>query len=344
MESGARWPYKGPDKCKQSMRIFDQMVQMTQAAVSAWDINAAVLGDSPFAAVIVEAREHRYLEWCVREVHHYLGQDWSLVVFHSTQNEAFAKKSLGDRGNIVYRLITRNGVPQSSLTRNEYGSFIMSSEFWDTFPPNVKRVLIFQTDSAALRPYTKGEAALWAKFDYIGSPWDFAPRSAPVDPRRRTARAAGAPAAIVSPEQLGGNGGFSLRSVDASREVLDCVNTIDVDMSDPHLEDQLFALCFGSHGFTVARSNVSRGFSVESLYFTKDVGYSPFAFHQAYCFLPDADFADLLARSELAVDTGLAKRVPLGKPIFEHLLDCAEKSPMVEVLSPLPASLHQAHA
>ncbi|GAB5372794.1 hypothetical protein AAMO2058_001695400 [Amorphochlora amoebiformis] len=168
-----RYDNKGKAGCASSERIFDAFVLHTYSIVSKWQVNAAVPLSTSSAAVIVETRPHRYFQWVVKDVMHYLGEGWALYVFHGSQNGNHVRSELEGHKNVQFVQATIEGKAVDDFNQLTYGDFVMRPEFWSQFPANVKRVLIFQTDSCALRPYSVEEATAWSKFDYIGSPWDF---------------------------------------------------------------------------------------------------------------------------------------------------------------------------
>ena len=436
------WAHKGTQQCASSLRIFDTFVRATSKVVYGWTIAAANPDKAAFAAVIVEMRPHRHLQWVVKNVMHYLGSSWALFVVHGTQNEAYVKEALKGSSNVQYVQATLGGAPIQALNQHSYGFYLMTSDFWNIFPSNVKKVLVFQTDTAALRPYTAEEAVTWSSFDFVGAPWDFpvpnferaesplAPVSlvqGPPPPPELppSATAATAPSAPVlpsigavlpqgdaktleaitgankdtmrkldaiikddagSPEQsiaagehaleadshtapgptlatitatdvgrsstalrfarshlkrepmyYSGNGGFSLRSVQASKAVLSCCTELDRGNNrlPLHMEDQVFITCLVRNKFKVANHAQATNFAVESLAMAPD--YHPFGMHQAYCFQPDRDFALLMASSQLAADTGFseAARAAGESNAREFLLQQAGTAPIPNILEPI---------
>lgn len=132
-------------------------------------------------AVIFESALHSALELVVRNVMYYLKSKWSIIIYHSSENEYFVKNVLKDLPNIEYRLPF---TPIYSVS--EYNQMMKNYNFYESL--KAKKVLIFQTDSLML----KSGIDRFMQNDYIGAPW---PRSHEV-----------------------GNGGFSLRSVPVMME------------------------------------------------------------------------------------------------------------------------------
>jgi hypothetical protein len=132
-------------------------------------------------AVIFESAVHPALELCVRNVMYYLKSNWSLIIYHSRENEMFIKSALSDLKNVEYR------IPQNQIySVAEYNQYMLNADFYKSL--NAKKVLIFQTDSIML----KEGMNQFMKYDYAGAPWPCMKRA--------------------------GNGGFSLRTVDVMIE------------------------------------------------------------------------------------------------------------------------------
>lgn len=128
-------------------------------------------------AVIFESAVHPTLELCIRNVMYYLKRGWSLIVYHSKENEYFIKHALKDLQNVEYR------IPENPIySVAEYNKYMLRSDFYKSL--NAKKVLIFQTDSIMLKEGMQE----FMKYDYAGAPWAW--------------------------YGMAGNGGFSLRSVD----------------------------------------------------------------------------------------------------------------------------------
>lgn len=155
---------------------FKEYIQETLPIFKTKPLRIAAKSDN--VAVIVESAVHPALELVVRNVMYYLESGWSLIIYHSEENEFFVKNALRDVGNIEYRL------PFSPVySAAEYNQFMKKFQFYESL--NAKKVLLFQTDSIMLK---KG-IDRFMQYDYVGAPWPWFGRA--------------------------GNGGFSLRSVDA---------------------------------------------------------------------------------------------------------------------------------
>eukprot|EP01041_Mallomonas_annulata_P008377 gene8377-17275_t len=173
-------------------------------------------------AVIIEPRVVIELEYCVRNVMYYLGEQWSLRVHHSTGrlgNEMYVRTVLADLETVAVtetytRGATGNGdgnenrrnrrhitfIPLTAdvFDQNSYSTLLLSLSFWNDLLLYADKVLIFQSDTLMLR---HGIDA-YLKFNYIGAPWNvkYHPWLSFHNRQRRLIQGVG-------------NGGFSLRDV-----------------------------------------------------------------------------------------------------------------------------------
>ncbi|GAB5353877.1 hypothetical protein AAMO2058_000071800 [Amorphochlora amoebiformis] len=170
-ELRVRYPHRG-EGCQQGRKILDAFIDLTMPVVQKWTPNCADPSSTAFAAVIVEMRPERAFPWVVKTTMKYLGPSWALYVFHGTQNRDYVRSTVAGQ-NVQFVQAQVGGKPIMALNQQSYGYYLTMNDFWTTFPPNIKKILIFQSDSVALRPYTPEEAKKWVKFDYIGAPWDF---------------------------------------------------------------------------------------------------------------------------------------------------------------------------
>jgi hypothetical protein len=115
---------------------------------------------SDYAAVIVEPRKLPVLEFVIKNVVYFL-PNWSLYIFHSSDNESFVKNITDNSANIHYINFTEN-----NIGIKEYNKLLLSMAFWQTI--QAENILIFQTDSYIRR---KGIEE-FLDYDYIGAPWN----------------------------------------------------------------------------------------------------------------------------------------------------------------------------
>lgn len=213
--------------------------------------NIKIEAKSENVAVIVESAVHPALELVVRNVMFYLESGWSLIIYHSEENEFFVKNALKDLPNIEYRL------PFSPIySVSEYNLFMKMHDFYESL--NAKKVLIFQTDSVMLK---KGMER-FMQYDYVGAPWHW----------HRTC----------------GNGGFSLRSVDVMKKA--CINACNARNANIN-EDLIFSKYVSDHyklapyneAYSFSREH--RAPSLDHTSAEKNVFDGHMALHQTWLFL-----------------------------------------------------------
>lgn len=161
--------------------------------------------DNNRCAVIVEPRRHPFLEPVVRNVMHFLGGGWNLMVYCGLDNEIWLRDKL-EGWDIRY---VNMGV--KNLSPDLHNKLCMRRSFWD----NIKeeKILIFQTDSFMLRPGVER----FFQYDFIGAftlnPYE----QAPLD-HDRTGLTLGM-----------FNGGFSLRN---RSTMIQCIDEVDLKRID----------------------------------------------------------------------------------------------------------------
>lgn len=134
---------------------------------------------SPLVGVLVENRNHKYLEATLRNFSCMLPYA-SLWIMHSNKNKETIEKLVGQFPNIVKEC----SLPDDGFTVKECDELKMSPEFWNKFI-NFHRMLIFNVDTGI----KKNTILRFMHFDYIGATWYHEP---------------------LGLKQ--GNGGFSLRN------------------------------------------------------------------------------------------------------------------------------------
>jgi hypothetical protein len=107
-------------------------------------------------AVIVEPRSHPMLRAVVDNMMNALGSGWNLMVFTAATNQDWLRESLAPHDYAVKYLSLAN------LTIAQYSQLLMTPEFWEAIP--TEHILIFQTDTLALRPWNP----LFEEYDYLG--------------------------------------------------------------------------------------------------------------------------------------------------------------------------------
>ena len=201
-------------------------------------------------AVIVEPRQHAALKFVIETAVQYLPPEWTIQLFHGTQNEAYAQrelKALIESGRLVLQKM-----PVANLTRVMYSQMFLTLEFWEKCLG--EHILIFQTDSIFL-PTSPHKLTDFFQWDYIGGPWW---------------------------NRQGLDGGFSLRtksSAIAAIQNMPPQTRRIVQKGDLH-EDQYFSAYFRQHPkYRMAPIHEAQKFCVEGVYYEK-----PMAVHQTWTY------------------------------------------------------------
>lgn len=189
-------------------------------------------------AVIIEPREHPYLEYVLRNTMYFLGPSWGLQIVCGKQNYEFVRDLVTDWG--VVRI---NVLDVDNLTREEFRDLRKNSKFWAGLAGDM--LLCFETDTLLRRPGVEP----FLDYDYVGAPWN-----------RKQA---------VSDVVRVGNGGLSLRR---RRTMIDmCLRgkTHAIPSEDTYFSIQLH---LHRDELNLPSVEVARQFAVESLYYPDPVG------------------------------------------------------------------------
>tara|TARA_B110000971_G_scaffold32007_1_gene29516 strand:- start:5097 stop:7058 length:1962 start_codon:yes stop_codon:yes gene_type:complete len=139
-------------------------------------------------AILVEYRSLPHLEVLVRNMIYQLGNKWSYTIVCGLNNYNEIKYFCNNISPNI-RIINTY---QHNITQNDYNTLLCSTDFWDLF--NGETLLIYQEDTCIFNNIPEK----WLQYDYIGGA--FGPQS-------------------VSPLNVG-NGGFSLRTKQIMKEVI----------------------------------------------------------------------------------------------------------------------------
>lgn len=122
-----------------------------------------------YTAVIIEPREHKALEFVLRNFFENLSEEWGFVIFHGRKNKEFIEKiisiNLVEYRHRVYRIIELN---TDNLNSKSYSAICKSPSFYKCIDTEV--LLVFQTDTMILKE-NKDHINLFIKYDYVGAPW-----------------------------------------------------------------------------------------------------------------------------------------------------------------------------
>jgi len=160
-------------------------------------------GQSPLVGILVENRNHEYLEATLRNFSCMLPFA-SLWIIHSEKNKETIHSLVGGFSNIR----TECSLPDDGFTVKECDALKMTPEFWKKFI-GFHRALIFNVDTGI----KKNSILRFMHFDYIGATWYHRPY-----------------------DLYQGNGGFSLRN---PRLMMEICNKFRDDAVPP--EDVYFA-------------------------------------------------------------------------------------------------------
>jgi hypothetical protein len=151
-----------------------------------------------YTAVIVEPRKHKALKFVLHNFLTNLSDDWSIIIFHGTENMEYVKDILTSLPDHVGR-VTLVNLNVSNLTREEYSRLLTTKEFHNKIPTEM--FLIFQTDTIIFHK-NKHLINNFLNYDYVGAPW--------------------LPWCQVGPYQVG-NGGLSLRKKSKMLQIIETV-------------------------------------------------------------------------------------------------------------------------
>lgn len=192
---------------------------------------------------------------------------WSPVVVSNETHIGFYKRFL--KGNNV-QYITLESLPVKKFSIDIYNDLLKSTQFWDLFK-DYDRILFVQDDGMILK---KGVEE-FCKYDYVGAPWQKA--WATENPNKFIYE-------NVSNE-LVGNGGVSLRNVDAMRRLCVKYNHISKQLHYDKLqqqpEDVFFSYCCKKEGLKTPSYDIAQTFAVEQVYNTEALGFhKPWPYHE----------------------------------------------------------------
>jgi len=239
-----------------------------------------ITGEGEYAAAIVEMRSTALFELIVTHNMKLLGPQWSLYVFHGSENGAYVKRRLGQR--MFGRGVNYVNIGVEQLDDASYNRLLKTDAFWRLFThpraPHsrpAKRVLIFQLDAFILRPGVYE----FVNTDYVGAPWHLDndiysginEEKVEIDRLEKSFRV--------------GNGGLSLRNPAAMRRVIAAHQ--DGASWDAEQEDVFFVRHLAGLGFHVANLTLAAQFAVEvavelEAYWVSGRGVDPWAVHQAW--------------------------------------------------------------
>ena len=187
----------------------------------------------------------------------YKACDIGLTIVCGNKNESFVRNCVSSWDNVN---IINTG--HDNLNRQTYSSLLKMPTFWEYFT-EWSHVLIYQTDALIMRKIDD----VYFQYDYIGAPWD-----------RKNQWV----------KHCAGNGGFSLRRVQAMIDACECHRNIPQGKICGSNEDGFFC-DLDTLIFPPINSMMHHAFAVEQVFHP-----SPIGCHQVYRYLNNTHFKKLL--------------------------------------------------
>lgn len=186
-----------------------------------------------YTAVIVETRMLPNLKEIIDGHMSKLPRGWDLVIYHGSANEKAMRAAAEHIKTVQFQ-----NMKLHAMTLREYNELLVSKAFWLSIL-KYERVLIFQADSMLLRKGIED----FLHWDYVGAPWEW--------------------------QELGGNGGLSIRNPDAMLRVVSNIrwngDNEDTFFSNVLIDKPIFG--------NIAPRGVAKRFSCETIFNLGTLGY-----------------------------------------------------------------------
>jgi len=217
-----------------------------------------VARESERVAVFLESRRSPYAEFALRNVMHFLGEDWGLQIFVPSTLRAWILDVVGAWKGVDVPVIPP-GLHTGAQT--DLRSIAKLSAFWDIVKGNQQ--LFFNSEAMLCRHGIEE----FLGYDYIGAPW---------------------PDDVVSPWCRVGSGGLSLRRKSSMQEICATCNVLPVGIG---AEDVYFSINLHLAGsrYRLPAADVAARFAVERL-----LASAPLGLYRSWKFLPASELAVLL--------------------------------------------------
>lgn len=164
---------KKPKRAKRASRCmyFDMPIRYSRVSRQKSLQRLQCGGQIPalYTAVIVEPRQHKSMEFVLRNFLTNLEANWNVLIFHGNQNKEWLDTMInGPLAEFKSRISFSNlGVDNLDYPEG-YNALLTSKEFYEKIPTEI--FLVFQTDSM-ICPQHKGLLYKFLKYDYVGAPW-----------------------------------------------------------------------------------------------------------------------------------------------------------------------------
>lgn len=209
--------------------------------------------------IIVETRWNPTIEFTIKNTIQKLGDGWGHIIFCNNDNFnniENLRKEISDEIEII-------NFGDIFIDRNSYNNLILHSRFWSWV--NCEKILIYQSDTFIFKQFDNE----FLKWDYIGAPWGPSIYSSELKKNYN-----------LKNEIFVGNGGLSLRHVNAMKEILEIFtppknNDINYDSM---FEDSFFSeILSNTTKYQIAPLDVASKFSFEHIYYDNTFGcHQPF--------------------------------------------------------------------
>ena len=227
-------------------------------------------------AVIVEPRKHKNLETVVRSV---LEKDWTVQIFHGTENKDFIEEIFSKEMTEGKVILTKMFIKNLSL--KDYNNMMLSTFFWNEVKG--ENILMFETDSSFCKSSSTKKMSSFLGYDYVGAPWREGMRCGFEAGTKKPIKVftyndfeiQGIPGSSVT--AYVGNSGFSYRKKSSYLKILK-----DYTPRSLHHQNRaydLFISCAFKHSgeYKIPSLDQAKYFSVEGIYVEK-----PIAYHKAW--------------------------------------------------------------
>lgn len=223
-----------------------------------------------YTAIIVEPREHKALEYVLKNFLQNLDNHWNILIFSSLDNQEYINKIVTQKLKNDKQRITVIQLNISNMKLQHYNTLFYNLDFYDFIPTDM--FLIFQTDTLILKK-NKNKIYDFLNYDYVGAPlYNWSGNG--VDN-------------ICSNRWCVGNGGLSLRNKNTMIHLLNTYKSKGLEKKNPDpygsyiSEDIFFSQIFSNNGrIKVPTPEKAYEFSCEAI---MDVNrFHPFGVHKIW--------------------------------------------------------------
>ncbi|CAF1042582.1 unnamed protein product [Didymodactylos carnosus] len=212
---------------------------------------STTLKNYSYIAIIVELRSLPVTIAVIHNIISHIPYEWPILIFHSEQNLNFITNSTLQKYIQSHKISLRQLEKLSTNNTDDYrvwhrywNTLFTSKTFWLNIP--AEKILVFQTDTI-MCSNSPHHIEDFLHYDYIGAPWHLK----------------------LNYPQLGGNGGFSLRSKIKTLELLEKLK-YDYSLNEDGFYSQNLYLVNAS----LPTRDIAKTFSVETVFYP-----NPMAIH-----------------------------------------------------------------